>query len=185
MPMVTLIKTLDVTNLVKISRKHRLKFNMLMCWCIGKAASKTEEFYLLPVGEKLMQYDKLAVNTIVTTRDGDISTCDLPYSEDFQTFAQDYMRLTQLVHDTSEAYDASEDHMVIGTSALTQTEIDGAINIYAGFYNNPFLIWGKYRKNFFRATLPLSFQFHHTQMDGGQAAQFLKNLQQEIKHFNA
>lgn len=185
MPMVTLIKTLDVTNLVKISRKHCLKFNMLMCWCIGKAASKTEEFYLLPVGEKLMQYDKLAVNTIVTTRDGDISTCDLPYSEDFQTFAQDYMRLTQLVHDTSEAYDASEDHMVIGTSALTQTEIDGAINIYAGFYNNPFLIWGKYRKNFFHATLPLSFQFHHTQMDGGHAAQFLENLQQEIKHFNA
>lgn len=185
MPMVTLIKRLDVTNLVKISRKHRLKFNMLMCWCIGKAASKTEEFYLLPVGEKLMQYDKLAVNTIVTTKDGDISTCDLPYSDDFETFARDYMRLTQQVHDTSEAYDASEDHMVIGTSALTQTEIDGAINIYAGFYNNPFLIWGKYRKNFFRITLPLSFQFHHTQMDGGHAAHFLENLQQEIKHFNA
>jgi chloramphenicol O-acetyltransferase type A len=132
-----------------------------------------------------MQYDKLAVNTIVTTKDGDISTCDLPYSEDFQTFARDYTRLTKQVHDTCEAYDASENHMVIGTSALTQTEIDGAINIYAGFYNNPFLIWGKYRKNFFHTTLPLSFQFHHTQMDGGHAAQFLENLQQEIKHFNA
>ena len=78
MPMVTLIKTLDITNLVKISRKHHLKFNMLMCWCIGKAASQTKEFYLLPVGQKLRQYDKLAVNTIVATKDGDISTCDLP-----------------------------------------------------------------------------------------------------------
>ena len=183
MPMVTLIKTLNVTNLVKISRKHHLKFNMLMCWCIGKAASQTKEFYLLPVGEKLMQYDKLAVNTIVTTKDGDIGTCDLPYSDDFQRFAQDYMRLTQLVHDTSEAYDASEDHMVIGTSALTQTEIDGAINIYAGFYNNPFLIWGRRRKKFLHVTLPLSFQFHHTQMDGAHAAQFLETLQQEIRSF--
>lgn len=41
MPMVTLFKTLDVTNLVKLSRKYNYKFNMLMCWCIGKAAKNT------------------------------------------------------------------------------------------------------------------------------------------------
>ena len=39
MPMVTLFKTLNVSRLVKISRKTGLKFNMLMCYCIGKAAS--------------------------------------------------------------------------------------------------------------------------------------------------
>ena len=50
-PMVTFFKTLDVSNLVKISRKKRLKFNMLMCYCIGRAASKIKEFYLLSVGE--------------------------------------------------------------------------------------------------------------------------------------
>lgn len=53
MPMVTLIKTLDVTRLRHISKKRGLKFNMLMCWCIGKAASQIKEFYMLPVGEKL------------------------------------------------------------------------------------------------------------------------------------
>ena len=39
-PMVTFFKTLDVTPLVGFSRKRRLKFNMLLCWCIGKAASE-------------------------------------------------------------------------------------------------------------------------------------------------
>ena len=73
------------------------------------------------------------------------------------------------------------DYMVIGTSALPQTEIDGAVNIYAGFYNNPFLIWGKYRKRLWRTVLPVSFQFHHTQMDGGHAARCLENLQEEIR----
>ena len=52
MPMVTFFKTLDVSNLVKISRKKRLKFNMLMCYCIGMAASKVKEFYMRPVGKK-------------------------------------------------------------------------------------------------------------------------------------
>lgn len=44
MPMVTFFKTLDVSNLVKISRKKRLKFNMLMCYCIGRAANKKKNF---------------------------------------------------------------------------------------------------------------------------------------------
>ena len=35
-PMVTFFKTLDVTNLVKISAKRHLKFNMLLDFCIGK-----------------------------------------------------------------------------------------------------------------------------------------------------
>lgn len=42
MPMVTLMKTLDVTALVRMSRKKGYKFNMLLCWCIGKAAEPDE-----------------------------------------------------------------------------------------------------------------------------------------------
>ena len=81
MPMVTLIKTLDVTPLVRLSRKRGYKFNMLLCWCIGKAAAGMEDFYLLPVGDKLMRYDRLAVNTVVRTRDGGIATCDIPVEQ--------------------------------------------------------------------------------------------------------
>ena len=54
-PMVTFIKTIDITRLVKVSRHKRLKFNMLLDWCIGKAAASIKEFYLLPVGDKLIQ----------------------------------------------------------------------------------------------------------------------------------
>lgn len=52
MPMVTLMKTLDVTQLVRLSRKRNYKFNMLLCWCIGVAAAQTEDFYLLPVSRR-------------------------------------------------------------------------------------------------------------------------------------
>ena len=70
--------------------------------------------------------------------------------------------------------------MIIGTSALVQTEIDCIVNQYSGKYNNPFLIWGRYRKKWFHYELPISFQFHHTQMDGAHAGRFLANLQDEI-----
>lgn len=181
MPMVTLFKTLDITHLLKVSRKCGYKFNMLMCWCIGMAASQIEEFYLLPVGDKLIQYDQLAVNTVTATEDDEINTCDVPFSRNLQQFNESYLSLTRQVHDTCKTHNLGDGYMVIGTSALAQYEIDGAVNIYAGFYNNPFMIWGRYKKRFLKSTLTISFQFHHTQMDGGHAAEFLARLQEEIK----
>ena len=179
MPMVTLFKTLDVTRLRRISRRRRLKFNMLMCWCIGRAASQVKEFYLLPVGSKLMRYDSIAVNTIVLNRKGEVSSCDIPLSDDLATFNADYLRLTRQVAESGPNHDIT-DSMVIGTSALAQYDIDGAVGIYSGIFNNPFLIWGRYRKSFFKSRLTMSFQFHHTQMDGAHAAGFLGKLQDVI-----
>lgn len=181
MPMVTLTKTLDVTRPVRLSRRGDLKFNLLFCWCIGKAASRVEEFYTLPVGDKLIRYGNLAVSTITALEDGGIAACDVPFSESLDQFRRDYLALTARVRESGAPYDLNGDYMVIGASALPQTEIDGAVNIYAGCYNNPFLVWGRYRKKLGRASLPVSFQFHHTQMDGGHAARFLENLQEEIR----
>ena len=179
-PMVTFFKTLDVTNLIKISKKKHMKFNMLLDFCIGKAAISIKEFYILPIGEKLIRYDSIAVNTIVKNKTGEVSSCDILYTEDLGKFNQDYLKYTAQVAETCQDRDLSSDSMVIGTSAIIDTEIDGAVGMNSGIFNNPFIIWGRYRRKLFRYYLPLSFQFHHTQMDGAHAGQFLRNLQSEI-----
>ena len=181
MPMVTFFKSLNVSRLIKISRKSKLKFNMLMCYCIGKAASGIKEFYLLPVGGKLLQYDSIAVNTIVANKDGEISSCDIPFSDDLSQFNKEYLLLTKQVSESCVNHDLNQS-MVIGTSALVQYEIDGAVGMYSGIFNNPFLIWGKYKRRFLKTTLLVSFQFHHTQMDGYHASLFLDELQKQIDH---
>ena len=180
-PMVTFFKTLDVTNLVRVSKKKKLKFNMLLGYCIGKAAVDVKEFYILPVGEKLMQYDTLAVNTIVKNKDGEVSSCDILYTDDLEQFNRDYLDYTTQTAGTCRDRDLSEDSMVIGTSAIVDTELDGVVGMNSGIFNNPFIIWGKYRKKWLRYYLPISFQFHHTQMDGAHAGRFLSNLQGEIR----
>ena len=179
-PMVTFFKTLDVTNLIKISKKKHMKFNMLLDFCIGKAAVSVKEFYMLPVSEKLIKYDRIAVNTIVKNKTGEVSSCDISYTDDLEKFNQDYLKYTMQVAESCRDRDLSNDSMVIGTSAIIDTEIDGAVGMNSGIFNNPFIIWGRYRRKLFRYYLPLSFQFHHTQMDGAHAGQFLRNLQSEI-----
>ena len=179
-PMVTFFKTLDVSPLVRLSRRRKLKFNMLLCWCVGKAASEVKEFFMLPVGGKLLKYDSLAVNTIVKNKSGEVSSCDVPFNGDIRKFNRDYLELTSEVAQSCQNHDLTQS-MVIGTSAIIDTEIDGAVGMNSGIFNNPFMIWGKYRRRFFGTTLTVSFQFHHTQMDGAHAGRFLELLQKNIR----
>ena len=179
MPMVTLTKTFDVSNLVKASRKRRVKFNALLCWCIGKAATQSEGFYILPENGKLFQYDCIAVNVIVNNSKGGINSCDIPYTDDLKEFLHEYDNLTEQVAAECKST-FLEDFMIVGTSAMIQTELDSIVNQFTDKFCNPMVMWGKYRKKWFKTTLPISFQFHHTQMDGAHAGKFLANLQNEI-----
>ena len=179
MPMVTLVKTMDVSRLTRISRQSGIKFTTLMCWCIGKAASGVEEFYTLPEGGRLFRYDRLAVNVIVQNNNGGINSCDIPFTDDLQQFDRDYKELTAGAASNCQST-FLEDCMVIGTSAMVQTELDCIVNQYTDLFCNPMIMWGKYRKGLFKTTLPISFQFHHVQMDGGHAARFLEELQRTI-----
>ena len=179
MPMVTLVKTMDVSRLARLSRKSSVKFNTLMCWCIGKAATETEELYLLPEGGQLFRYDRMAINVVVRNRKGGINSCDIPFSADLQQFNRDYLELTKKVAEECQS-SFLDGYMIVGTSAMIQTELDCVVNQYTDKFLNPMVMWGKYRKSWFKTLLPVSFQFHHVQMDGGDAARFLERLQQTI-----
>ena len=178
-PMVTLTKTFDVSKLVRSSRRMGIKFNALLCWCIGKAAEQVEEFYTLPEQGKLYKYDRLAINVIVNNSKGGINSCDIPTSHNVNEFARQYNALTAQVHRECKST-FLDDCMIVGTSAVIDTELDSIVNQYTDKFSNPMVMWGKYRKSWFKTTLPISFQFHHVQMDGGHGAKFLELLQQEI-----
>lgn len=180
-PMVTVFKTLDVTAAVRLSRRRGLKFHMLLDYCIGQAAAGVREFYTLPVGKALIRYDELAVSTIVANRSGGVTSCDIPCTGDLAAYSRRYLADTAQAAETGRDIDLSETYMVIGTSAIVETELDGVVGMNSGIYNNPFLFWGRYRRRGLRYVLPISFQFHHTQMDGAHAGAFLERLQAQLR----
>ena len=182
MPMVTLTKTFNVNKLLKASKRRGVKFNALLCWCIGKAASRINEFYILPEKDKLFKYDSIAINVIVNNCKGGINSCDIAYTDDVEQFVREYNLLTEQVASQCKST-FIEDSMIVGTSAMIQTELDCIVNQYTDKFCNPMVMWGKYRRNWFTTTLPISFQFHHVQMDGGDGAYFLEQLQQVINEF--
>ena len=152
----------DTNRLCKVSRQRGMKFNMLLCWCIGRAASKIEEFYMLPQNGKLYKYDRMAINVIADNVKGGLSFCDVAVSDDLEAFNANYLHLTETISQTC------------------QDILDCIVNQYSGIFTNSFLAWGRYRKGWLKTTLPISFQFHHAQMDGSHAARFLEELQKTI-----
>ena len=134
---------------------------------------------MLPEQGKLYKYDNIAINVIVKNIKGGINSCDIQFTDDIERFANDYDTLTARAYAECKS-SFLEDSMIVGTSAMVQTELDCIVNQYTDKFCNPMVMWGKYRRNWIKTTLPISFQFHHVQMDGGHGAGFLEQLQQVI-----
>lgn len=138
MPMVTIFRTVDITNLMNL-KQQGYQLNMLLCYCIGAAASHCEQFYLLPAETKMLAYERIGVNAIIANQQGGISSCDIPFDEDLDTFNAFYQMLSEMVRISGKDHEIA-DHMIVGTSALIRHELDGVVNMYTGIYHNPFLI---------------------------------------------
>lgn len=182
MPMVHLTTTFDVTRLVRLCRKQkRLKMNMLMCYCIVRAAQQVKEFHTLISGRDIIWSDRINVQTILKDKQGQLRFCDLPYTENLDEFVENYYRIGKEVWEKCEHH-LDEEALFVGTSCLSTTlPLDSVSNQCNESFMNPFLMWGAYRKQFpWRYKLSMSLQFHHVQINGGEACRFLEILQNEM-----
>ncbi len=66
---------------------------------------------VLPVGDKLMQYDTIAVNAIVKNKDGEVSSCDILYVEDLDTYSKEYIK-SELVQKPNLTFAEAKDSLV-------------------------------------------------------------------------
>ena len=65
-------------------------------------------------------------HTLVKNKTGEVSSCDLQYSDNLEEFNQQYLKYTTEVADTCQDRNLSGDSMVIGTSVIIDTDIDSA-----------------------------------------------------------
>lgn len=182
MPMFHLTATLDITRLVRLSRKDkRMKMNMLMCYCIVRAAQKVKEFHTLIANKEFIWSDRINVQTILKDKEGQLRFVDLPCTDSLEEFSENYYRIGKEVWEKCEHH-LDEDALFIGTSCLsTSLPLDAVVNQCNESFLNPFLMWGAYRRQFpWRYKLSISLQVHHVQINGSEACQFLELLQDEM-----
>ena len=182
MPMVHITVTFDVTRLVRRHRRDkRMKMNILMCYCIVKAAQQVKEMHTQVSGKEMIWSDKINVQTILKDKNGQLRFADLPCTDTLEVFADNYYRISKEVWDTCEHHLDPEGHFVGTSCASTTLPLDSIQNQCNEDFMIPFLMWGAYRKCFpWRYKLPISLQFHHVQMNGSEAVRFMELIQEEM-----
>ncbi len=65
----------------------------------------------------------------------------MPSSGSRDALERTYKEFTAFPTENHQEIDFSADHMVIGSTAVIEPELDGVVNMYSG-YSNPFIIWG-------------------------------------------
>lgn len=188
MPMLSLTKTFDVSNIIRLSKKTKHKFNIIINYLIAKAGSQIENFYFKidAFKNELYKGDKIIIDFVTKRKDENIAFCELVFNNDFNKFEKDYLTTQKYCYENNCDYYVTEKEKVggiIGTSTVPWTDLDCVVNQYVLDFPNPFLVIMKYQKKFFKYSLKISFHFHHLQMDGEHVCKFLELLQQEIKNF--
>lgn len=182
MPMAHITVTLDVTHIVRYCKKRsNVPLNAAMCYCIARAVNQIHEGHILVEGDHLLWGDTVNVQTILKDSKGSLRFCDLPTLDDFDEYISQYHRLVKEVYDSC-SHHFEPDRIIMGTSCIsTRVPIDAAVNQWVDSFQNLFLMWGAYRPCFFRKyKLPMSIQFHHVQINGGEICHFFELLQKEF-----
>lgn len=183
MPMLTAFKKIDIKNAVKLSKKG-YRLNGILCYAILKAAENIDEFYYILKDKKLFRADTLNVSVVVRAKSGEFLSCEIPFSSDFKQFYTDYDRLMNEVYSSGVSHE-EKDGATIGTSTILTGSIDGLVNLYTPIFSNPFVVWSRYENKVLSKPATFTLQFHHAQMDGGEAANFFENLTKIIKNIKS
>ena len=181
----------DVTDLVKLSKKNGTKFYINFLYILSKVMNSRDDYKMayLWQSNELICYD--VINPIQYVFHEDTETCTPVYSvynENYETFYADALRDVEETKKTREyMLDAANHPNWFDASYISWLSYDSLnIELPDGYlYFAPIINWGKYREENGRLMMPVSVRMNHAIADGYLIANVFRLLQNEIESFCA
>ncbi|MBP5176112.1 MAG: chloramphenicol acetyltransferase [Treponema sp.] len=181
----------DVTDLVKLSKKNGTKFYINFLYILSKVMNSRDDYKMayLWQSDELICYD--VINPIQYVFHEDTETCTPVYSvynENYETFYADALRDVEEAKKTREyMLDAANHPNWFDASYISWLSYDSLnIELPDGYlYFAPIINWGKYREENGRLMMPVSVRMNHAIADGYLIANVFRLLQNEIESFCA
>ncbi len=181
----------DVTDLVKLSKKNGTKFYINFLYILSKVMNSRDDYKMayLWQSNELICYD--VINPIQYVFHEDTETCTPVYSvynENYEIFYADALRDVEEAKKTREyMLDAANHPNWFDASYISWLSYDSLnIELPDGYlYFAPIINWGKYREENGRLMMPVSVRMNHAIADGYLIANVFRLLQNEIESFCA
>ena len=180
---------LDVTDLVRYSKKTETKFYVNFLYLLAKVMNSREDYrlgYLWQTGE-LVCYDVIHPTQYVFHEDTETCTpVYTEYHEDYDTFYACASRDIEEAKKTREyLLDMANHPNWFDASYISWLSYD-SLNIELSdskLYFMPIINWGRYREENGRLVMPVSVRMNHATADGYLVANVFRLLEQEMKKF--
>lgn len=172
----------DITKIFKYSKKGH-KLNCIMLYCIQQAANKIEDFHYKIKNKELHYSEKVLTCSVAKGKDDSLYYITYPHQNNYSNFEKQYIELNNYAYNNCEHYWLKEEAK-ISTSAMVGFPFLSISSDVQSDYSNHYMLWGNYRKKFFKVKLNISFKFHHALLDGEMAVMFFNKLQEEFYNFN-
>ena len=179
-PFFNICSSIDVTELLKQTKKHQLCFSTCLLFASIDTANKVESFkYRLKDGGVVI-YDSIYAGSTILNDDNSFSFSYFDYDSDFKTF---YNKARGHIENHKAGkinFDGrNEDIDIIHYSVIPWinfTSFSHPRN-YKTNDSIPKIVFGQYYEKDGRKLLPISIEVHHALMDGYHLGEYLTKLQ--------
>lgn len=171
----------DITKIFKYSKKG-YKLNSILLYCIQQAANQIEDFHYKIKNNELFYSENILTCSVAKGKDGLLYYITYPYQKDYLDFQKKYKEINDSAYNNCKHYWIDEGAK-LSTSAMIGFPFLSISSDVQSDYSNHYLLWGSYKKSFFKVKLNISFKFHHSLLDGEMAVDFFNKLQDEFDNF--
>lgn len=182
-PYVGVTVQVDLTELLCKIKNEKLPFFFTICYCVSRAANRTQEFRQRIRDGKIIEFDRCRTSHTVALEDGMFCYCTLtdempfteylPYAAREQEEAKREGSIEETEEDIYDKFFVSTVPWISYTSLIQPTPVPAD--------SNPRITWGKYYAQGERILLPVSVLCHHALVDGRHIADFYQSLDKEIE----
>ena len=180
---------IDVTELVKFSKKTDTKFYLNFLYLLSKALNSRDDYKMdyLYNSDELICYD--VINPCHYVFHEDTETCTTVHSvycEDYGAFYKNALAdLEEAKKNRDYEFDDKKYPNWFDASYISWLSYDSLnIELPDGYlYFPPIVNWGRYREENGRSMMPVTVRLNHAIADGYLVANVFRLLEKEIKSF--
>jgi chloramphenicol O-acetyltransferase type A len=171
---------LDVTNLVALCKRARVRSFLAYHYLTLKTANEIEEFHYRLRGDKVLIHKTIHGGSTLLLPNDTFSFVYFDYNEDFMKFASDTANAMDKVRTGNGAFEPRDDHdaLIHYTTLpwISFTSFSHARN-WKRDDSVTKIAFGRFDYRQDRILLPMSVEVHHALMDGVHVGRFINRLE--------
>ncbi|MDD4816272.1 MAG: CatA-like O-acetyltransferase [Clostridia bacterium] len=183
-PFVSITTELEITNLVKYSKKNKNLY-ALIGYVISKTVNQINEFKYRFENGKIVLYDKIISSFVDLKPDNNIGFVPVEYSEKFTAFVYDFKASREKML-TNQALINNNSQGQIWFSCVPWYKFSSVEVPYDDDYTIPQFIWGQYELKKRKYFINMHIFANHAFVDGFHIGKFINifnEIQKNIKEY--